>query len=68
MSISTKVIFDIFGVYTHGKLVGKVNPKAKTTVTMYGESVKDCIGKIRPTEALYKIVSVSQHEFSGSHA
>lgn len=48
--------FDVFGVYTHGKLAGQVNPKAVVSMTFYGTSFKDCKGKLvsQTTGALYK--------------
>lgn len=40
------VTVDVFGTYSHGKLAGKTNPKSFVTLTIFGDSVKQALGKI----------------------
>lgn len=41
-----RVVFDVWGTYTHGKKKGQTDPKAHATVTLNGESYKDCKTKL----------------------
>jgi hypothetical protein len=43
---SFRVTFDIWGTYTHGAKKGQTDPKAHATVTLNGESYKDCKNKL----------------------
>lgn len=55
-----KVTFDVFGTYTHGKLAGKVNPKASVLMTFFGDDFKHCKGKLNSQTdgAFYKVYDV----------
>lgn len=44
--INTSVLFNLLGIFTWGSKKGQVNPKEVVQVRLYGESVKDCIGKM----------------------
>jgi len=54
------VTADIFGIFGHGKLKGRVDPKQRVSLTVYGATVKQATAKInRITEgAVYNIASV----------
>lgn len=61
-----KVTFDVYGIYTRGRLLGKVNPSAHTTMVFYGEDVKTAVSKLaKQTEgSFYKIKSVEEISLS----
>lgn len=60
-----KVEMDVFGVFTHGKNAGKVNPKALVHITMFGETVREAIGKMVSDSlgAFYKVTNVEEGVF-----
>lgn len=58
----TKVTFDVFGVYTHGHLAGKTNPKSVVSVSMWGRDVGHACGKLtsQTNGATFKITGVEE--------
>lgn len=61
-----KVIFQVWGTYTHGKLAGRVNPKSLVEMTFYGQEVRDAVSKLgaQTDGAFYKIKSVENIELA----
>lgn len=59
-TLTVLTTFVVFGVYTHGALAGKVNPKAFCEISMWGESFKDCKAKLvnQTDGAFYRVKSV----------
>jgi hypothetical protein len=55
-----RVTFDVFGTYTHGKLLGKVNPRESVRLSMIRKNMKQAKGAVvhMTDGAFYKIVSV----------
>ena len=62
-TLTVLTTFVVFGVYTHGALAGKVNPKASCEISMWGESFKDCKAKLvnQTDGAFYRVKSVVDH-------
>lgn len=54
-----KIIAKVYGVYTHGRMQGKTNPKSVVTVTVHGETAKDALKNLTKTAdgAFYRVVS-----------
>ncbi len=68
MNKTFRVTFNVYGVFTHGKMAGKTNPKAHSLMTFFGDTVKECISKMQKTEAFYTIFSVEERVFTGANA
>lgn len=62
-TLTVLTTFVVFGVYTHGALAGKVNPKASCEISIWGESFKECKAKLvnQTDGAFYRVKSVVDH-------
>lgn len=62
-SLNVLTTFVVFGVYTHGALAGKVNPRAFCEISIWGESFKECKAKLvnQTDGAFYRVKSVVDH-------
>lgn len=59
-TLTVLTTFVVFGVYTHGALAGKVNPRASCEMSIWGESFKDCKSKLvnQTDGAFYQVKQV----------
>lgn len=62
-TLNVLTTFVVFGVYTHGALEGKVNPRAFCEISVWGESFKDCKAKLvsQTDGAFYRVKQVVDH-------